>query len=501
MKLQKIFITLILTLVFFLPFFSLSAFSADMTGFNDWGNNTEKTTGGIVIGSTTIDGENFQRIGFRLDFPIGKLGIGLDINFLIDEEGNLREEDWDETEDYLNIIYYIRWDRKGAPLYAKAGGLDSSYIGYSNIVNGYSNMIEYPEYKRFGMEMEINTDNFKAELLLNDFKELSSEEPSMLIASRFAYKVAGKLEVGFTAASDLNEYNGFRDSDDDGYPDAIDLCPYDKKYVTGFDKEAAEYAEKGYDPEDYAAVTAESDLILASYSKFNFKNQTSDLTILGADIGYPIIQGNFIKMDIYSAYSDIIDYGWGVTLPGLRTRISEYFTFTAEYRMQSKEFLFGYFNSTYELERAKFIQDDEGNSVAVTKQDSLKEVTDSMDGFLVGAAFNLKNFVGLDVVYSRMESDDDDLKTKSINGELIVNNGALTFLPKAKGYYIQNNVEDFKEWKTPSTVTGVVIQYTVGATTLSFDHQYTFVDVNGDGEIKGDDETIKTLNVSAAVTF
>ena len=173
MKLQKIFITLILTLVFFLPFFSLSAFSADMTGFNDWGNNTEKTTGGIVIGSTTIDGENFQRIGFRLDFPIGKLGIGLDINFLIDEEGNLREEDWDETEDYLNIIYYIRWDRKGAPLYAKAGGLDSSYIGYSNIVNGYSNMIEYPEYKRFGMEMEINTDNFKAELLLNDFKELS----------------------------------------------------------------------------------------------------------------------------------------------------------------------------------------------------------------------------------------------------------------------------------------------------------------------------------------
>lgn len=486
--------------------FTAQAFSNEPGGFNDSGLQTgDRPTAGFVLGATTVDGINYQQVGIRADIPIGKLGLGLDIQLLLDEEGNVREEDWDETEDYFNIIYYIRWDKKGAPFYTKIGGLDYSYIGYSNIVNGYSNMIEYPDYKRIGMEMDINLNTFRAELLLNDYKELATEEPSMVIASRFAYKIAEKLEIGFTVASDLNEYNGFKDNDDDGYPNEIDDYPDDDRYVTNHDYLIGEgYSQSTIDEIvahggfDGFPVTSDT---RATLSEFDFSGKQSDLTILGIDVGYPLIQGDFLKMDVYSTYADILDYGWGITAPGFRALLGSIFSFRAEYRLQSKEFLYGYFDQTYELERAQFYRPETGSSYYNTKQDQLKAVTDDMSGYLVGAGIDFQGYVAFDARYQAMEADDEDDKTKSIFGELILNDNKIAMLPKVIGYYAQNNVEDLDEWKTPSTVTGAIIQISVGNATLSFNHQYTFADVNGDGEIEGDEETIKTLSVSSTITF
>ena len=81
----------------------------------------DKMGGSVIIGATTINNTNYQQIGLRADIPIWKLGFGLDIQLLIDDEGNIREEDWDEFEDYLDKIFYIRWGRKGDPFYAKDG--------------------------------------------------------------------------------------------------------------------------------------------------------------------------------------------------------------------------------------------------------------------------------------------------------------------------------------------------------------------------------------------
>ncbi len=504
MKSLKFVVFLAVALAFFAagqPVFAEDTAIGNSGGTLDTGlAGSEKTTAGIVVGAVTLDGENYQQIGIRADIPLGKLGIGVDLQILLDEEGKVRKEDWDDAEDYFNMLYYLRWDRKGAPFYAKVGALDYSYLGYSNIVNGYSNAIEWPDYKRIGMEMSFKSDQLVGELLINDYKELTDERPSMVVGTRLGYRPFSKLEIGASIVSDLNEYNGLRDTDDDGYPDEIDQFPYDDSLVLERERIENELRALSIDP-----TTTINNLIaigdLPNLDRSNltdYSKKRSRLTIWGIDAGIPLIEGDFLKVDLYSAYTDIVDYGWGLTAPGFRTRLGEHMTFTAEYRMQSEEFLFGYFNQTYELERCQ-IADSGSGPYAVRKQDTLKNITEDMDGYLAGLSFNLFNYVTMSGQFQNMKGDVTE--RKSVYGDVVINNKAFDYLPTVKGYYAQNNVERLTEWRTPSTILGYVVQMNVGGTTLSVDNKYTFVDRNGDEDVEDEDEMVKSISISAMATF
>jgi hypothetical protein len=393
------------------------------------------------------------------------------------------------------MLYYLRWDHKGAPFYTKIGALDFSYLGYSNIVNGYSNAVEYPDYRRIGMEMSFKTEKITGELLLNDYKELFDTTPSVVVGTRVGYRVLSKLEVGATIVSDLNEYNGLRDSDGDSYPDAIDAYKDDKSLVTQIDyyRNAGAAESTIQDLVNHGLIDPTERGTLTPYSKLRSK-----LTICGIDAGIPVIEGEFLKLDVYSSFTKILDYGWGITAPGVRAMMGDFVTMTAEYRTQSDEFLFGYFNQTYELERAQVI-DVNGQKTIITKQDTLKAITDHMNGYLAGLSVNLFKYLRASGQFQDMTGGGRDLK--SLTGEVVLNDNAISFLPTVKGYYAQNNVERLTEWRTPSTIMGFIVKLNMGNTTLAVDNRYTFVDRNGDGEIQGNDETVKSISVSSTVTF
>ncbi|MDD3045065.1 MAG: hypothetical protein PHF33_06405 [Candidatus Delongbacteria bacterium] len=461
------------------------------------GEESQGIEGAAVIGAVTVDGKNYQQIGLRLDVPIGKFGFGLDIQLLLDEEGQIREEDWDEFEDYLDKIYYVRWAKKGDPFYIRLGGLDYSYLGYNIIVDGYSNMIEYPHYKRLGMEMSFEAEKFGGELLINNYKELITDKPGLLIGTRAFYKVWGELAVGATFAADLNEYNGLRDNDDDGYPNEIDRYPEDGDYAT-------EYDYYLYESDNDTAFTdqAVSYGIIDGLKKEdmeNFKDRTSTLSIWGLDIGYPLYKGEFVGIDVYGQMAQIDGYGWGFSAPAFRIK-SGPFVFRAEYRHTDGEFLFGYFNPTYEMERAFY---DANSGTFMTKQDLLDYIP-ALDGYFVGMHFDGWGIFRLTANYQDMRSGDgEDIEAiKSLTGEFAINEKLVPKLAAAKAYYMQNNVEDFKEWKTPSTVMGYVLGYNIAdGTAIMFDYRYTFQDMDGNGEIEGKNETVKTISVTTKVMF
>ena len=462
-------------------------------------NADQGISGTAIIGGISIDGKNYQQIGFRFDVPIGKFGFGLDAQLLIDEDGNIRSEDWDEVGDYIDKIYYVRWAKKGDPFYVRLGGLDYTYLGYNIIVDGYSNMIEYPAYKRLGMELSFEGEKFGGEMLVNNYKELFAEKPGMLFGARAFYKVWGDLAIGATYATDLNQLNGLRDNDEDDYPNEIDIYPEDDRYVTDYDYYSINMNEALADSMVYYNLI--DSLKRSDLPKY--ADSTKAVSIWGFDIGYPIFKNDLINIDVYGQFAQIQDFGWGYSAPAFRVKAGP-FIFSAEYRHTDGEFLFGFFNPTYEMERATYNIDSLGIGSFETKAQTLKN-TPALDGYFVGLHFNAWDWFTLKCDYQDLKGeyeDKTDYEVKSLRGEFAVSEDLIPKISMAKAYYMQNNVEDFKEWKTPSTIMGYSLGYNVNeGTAIIFDYKYTFEDMNGDNEISGDNETIKTISISTAIKF
>ena len=461
---------------------------------------TDDRSRSVFIGGVVVDKTNYQQIGIKGDIPIGKLGLGVDINLLIDQNGNIRKEDWNKWTDYLDKIYYIRWAHKGDPFYFKFGGLSYSYIGYRNIINGYSNMLEYPTYKRYGLEMQIQAGKFGLELFANDFKEsFRAKNPSIVAGGRISYKVIGDLTVGGTFVRDFNQYNGLRDTDKDGTPDQIDELPYKSDYSTLWDKYYGEHIERGDSPEkalDYTNDAFLSHALPSNKTKADLFNldiaEGRGISVYGADLGYPLIHNELIKLDVYTQYSKIHGYGWGVTLPGASLSIGNFFNISAEYRKQSKEFVYGYFNQTYEFERAVFGADP---MQPITKDMTMKAITEGMSGFFVGMSMNFFDFASLTANYSDMSSG-NSMNKRSLYGEFGLKKKLLPGINEAKAYYVQNNVQDFKQWKTPSTILGYILEYNIGGAGVGFEYRFNFQQ-NAKGEL----ETLKTILLRTSVKF
>ncbi|MGD9706899.1 MAG: hypothetical protein AB7V07_04410, partial [Candidatus Delongbacteria bacterium] len=154
----------------------------------------------------------------------------------------------------------------------------------------------------------------------------------------------------------------------------------------------------------------------------------------------------------------------------------------------------------YEMERAFY---DANSGTFMTKQDLLDYIP-ALDGYFVGMHFDGWGIFRLTANYQDMRSGDgEDIEAiKSLTGEFAINEKLVPKLAAAKAYYMQNNVEDFKEWKTPSTVMGYVLGYNIAdGTAIMFDYRYTFQDMDGNGEIEGKNETVKTISVTTKVMF
>jgi len=482
-------------------FIMLFMFSTSISLFADSKTESEQDkkwfTGSIVIGAATIDGINYQQFAFRPEFKFWKIGIGLDVQILLDENGNIRIQDWNNFDAYLDKLIYISWGTKGKDIfYGKFGGLDYSYIGYKIIVDGYSNMIEYPTYKRQGLEFAVSTKKFQAELLINDIKELWHGTPSVIIGGRAAYNIVAGLSLGLSVGTDLNEYSGLRDSDNDGYPDEIDVYPYNKDYVTKID----EYKAKGISDTTINQLVSAGLLDSTRIENLTpYSNQISRSVTGGVDLGYQFIKNDFMDLNVYSQFAYMFNTnGFGFSAPGVKFRIA-FVTLVAEYRQTSDKFVFGYYNNTYELERATFVDDGSGHLVAQTKSQTLESVK-GMKGFLAGLSFNILNFVSFGAQYQELYGK--ETISRSLRAEISANASKIPILSEAKFYYIRNNFEDFKHWATPGTVMGGVIGLEiVKGAVIDFNYLWTFEDKNGDGIISGDNEIIKNISVSAKTVF
>ena len=113
------------------------------------------------MGSVTVDGQQWYRLAFRPDIPIGNWGLAFDIELFMDASGSFNRRGWEfdnstqVLDTFLRKLYYVRYGRPDKDTYVRVGALDNITLGYGLIVDNYTNTLEYPGIKKTGMQVQL----------------------------------------------------------------------------------------------------------------------------------------------------------------------------------------------------------------------------------------------------------------------------------------------------------------------------------------------------------
>ena len=464
------------------------------------------TTGSI--GTVTLNGQVYNQLSIRPEIPIGKLGVGLDIYLYFNDEG-MYWDSWDFSsggsayKTIIDKIYYLRWGQPGDNIYFMAGALPSVTLGQGILVNNYANIMEYPQVRQVGLNLQAKVAGFGIELIHSNFK---SATPGIL-GIRGSRSILSKLSLGVSFVTDLNQLSGLPNSDGDNYPDYYDFYPGDENKWDDSTKARIEWdgfnnflLDQGKDPlsDSKFMVWFEESKYYNSYNPFEaISDPVSGLAI---DATYSLSE----KMTLYSQFgllkgeiadpednSKMVDLGWGLVPIGVRAQLGPV-NLLAEYRMGSRRFVFNYWDRAYDVNRVSIINSDTGAEVAT--RESQLYLYGELNGFYAQAEMSVMNLFTLSSGYQNMQGEkwdeiaggyDPDKSNSTFLSTIAINPSLIPKVGKAEAFYQQSNVlNPFDFSPTSSTIWGYNVGVEVSSgVMLMYKARTTYIsDLENEGE-------------------
>ena len=337
------------------------------------------------IGLTNIDGQNYFTITMHPELAFGKFGIGLNVYLLYNTNtGRIRAKDWNESYDYFRLIRYIRYGWKGDKFYARVGTLDAARLGHGFIMNYYTNEADWDE-RKIGLELDADLGNFGFESVTSNLGRLE------IVGGRFYFRPL-RAALGWPVLRNL----------------AIGAT-----YVTDVDPDR------------------------------NWNTKHDAVAEYGADIELPLLNTRMLWTGVYADYAKIKDYGSG-RAAGIAVRIHSIFNLLRlearlERRWLGKEFMPGFFDALYEIDRYTPV----GPGLGVYKTARLAAITEDTRGIFGELYGKLLGMVDLLGSFQRL---DDHPKS----GVLHLMASATRGLPGVafQATYDKAQIETFKDVRT-----------------------------------------------------
>ncbi|MDZ4121668.1 MAG: hypothetical protein U1C33_04565, partial [Candidatus Cloacimonadaceae bacterium] len=321
---------------------------------------------GGVVGSITVGDKTYSQIRLMPEINIWKFGFGLDIDLLIDSDGNLRKEDWDEAEDLLYKIYYIRFAQRRDPFYFKIGGIPDYTLGHGLIFNGYSNMLQYPLKRNIGGYIGVNT---PLSGLGFEFFTHNIQKNEIMAGRVFAkplefldVPIISNIKLGVNVGVDMDQYARFDDKNNNGVPDEFESIWLDTDGDGFLDFEDIDINGSGmidhpsvnpYVNVVYPGIADVADSLGWVLDMNVLQNQTIPMQkdrkvwIYSADYEVPLVDYDYFYLSHYGEYAMIKDYGSGFIFPGFGSRFLV-FDVNLEFRSFGDEFIPGFFDRLYD---------------------------------------------------------------------------------------------------------------------------------------------------------
>ena len=489
-----------------------------------------------AFGAVTIDGKIWNQIALRPVLPFGKLSVALDLVIYIDQDGNIHDDEWDFSSGekvknaIIDKIYYIRYGSRWDKNYFKIGALDNVTMGYGILLNNYSNTLLYPQVRKVGMEFRTQAFGVNVYGFTNDFKENLG-----LTGVRLSAPISYGFTGGVSWVGDRNQYLGLKDSDDDGRPDLVDDFPDNGKWwvdtdgdgwadndtLNEFDVDGDGWTDSAYTWPLWGIVI-DPDGVSTKPDPIDIKKVSDPINSFALDVGIPLLRDGPISLDFYAQYASLLgkttnpldttkreNVGYGLIPLGLSAKLGPaHFTF--EFRMvPDGKFQFGYFNRSYEVERATFQSISGNQGTIITKASKLGRFG-KQNGFFSGLNINLGSIFDVGFSYQNLKGEQFD---PSKNEFEKADNQSFTAILKlakpiskidrASWFYQQRNVPNpFDFEHSESTITGYNASLKLGnGMVLTYIFRRTFQDFNGDGDVKDEGETINMTSIETSFSF
>ena len=476
-----------------------------------------------AMGSVTIDDKLYNQLSLRPELAYGKLGIGLDIYLYFNDDG-IYEGNWDfssMSNSYKTIIdkiYYLRWGNKSDDLYFRVGALPSLTLGYGILVNKYTNTIQYPDVRRIGLNfIKLFKNRYKINFIYSDFKQSTPG----LLALRLSSKIRSipRLNWGVSGAIDLNQNKGFLDHDEDGYPDFFDPYPYDSSLwdeaIANKDHWRTIFWEisPNSNNQDFEAWFDTTSYIGHNQYSPSDSGPVDPISGFSLDASFKITQNSYIYTQFAQLFgktriiNDTYDrtLGYGLIPFGFHGKYG-IFTFDGEYRIASRNFVFGFWDMSYDLNRVTLSENSAaGSSEIITKESTLYKYGD-LKGLYFNINAKLLDYISFNIAYQNMEGDiwselnQNYVKdnNNSLQGLLKLNKPLFNIIESAQIIYQQNNVTNpFKFDPSISTIYGYDLGVRVSQKMIILYKRRITFEVDGDGELV----EVPTLQIETQMKF
>ncbi len=374
------------------------------------------------FGAATINGKIYNQISFRPEIRINKLGVGLDLNIYLDENGKIFSDNWNFTDTDLSFqslmdkIYYVRWGSKNDDFYFRAGSLESVTLGHGALIDRYSNSVEYPQIKKLGINSIYTAGRIKLEYIQSNFKNTPA-----LIAMQTSYALSPTSNLFISFAHDMNQLTRldeiFINMNHDDFIEACDVI-----------------AES--DGIDMGSISCEQ--IFDNYKNESPYNDNKD-QVSGVSIGANHTLSK--EFTLYTEWAKLLGesngatLGHGLILPGLSYRFNNGNINVELRHVLSDNFLFSYWDRSYDIQRT--IQKEQTSPELddyYTKEQTL-DTFKKMSGIFSYLSYDILNIMNFLIGYQSMGENG----YKSFSSSLNLNPNLIPKFKKVELFYQTNN--------------------------------------------------------------
>ena len=485
---------------------------------------------GLGIGSATIDGTLYNQLALLLEIIIVGIGIGLDLVVYMDNEGNIRQDEWDFDKDpdlIYDKILYIRYGQKTSPFWAKYGSIENMTLGQGGLMSGYSNMMEFPTVRRVGVNTGFNIGSIGGELFLSNVKDFSRGGTIIGLRAQYKFSDALPITIGLNYISDANMFSSMKDKDGDSFPDVFDDFPSDSSLWNDTDGDGwPDPGHGSFVPDSLVDIDADGDNIVdinddnieIKARPFSLDDNKASVSAWSFDVSYPVLNSKMFSLKVYTEInsllfpevvtinsdSDTLFYrpkrsGNGATIPGIKSKLFGLLDLSLEYRSVKGSYVPQFFDQSYDLNRV--ISTSQGNTTSIKTKDMA--IFDGYDndwtssGVYGSAKMNLFNLVNFNASYASMTAD--TVEYNSFNAVINVNTDNIPKLSVANAFYRRNNDKDPFDFDNPSenTIMGYRVGYEMSkGVSLIWEYSEFYRD-NGAGEL----EPVRQTKVETAFSF